>query len=66
MTSFIRTNLSRSAQFSTETTQMAPERFSYPNVRRDESAITDYHGTKISDPYIWLEDPDTKETEVFC
>ena len=45
--------------------KMAPERFSYPNVRRDESAITDYHGTKISDPYIWLEDPDSKETEAF-
>lgn len=44
---------------------MAPERFSYPNVRRDESAITDYHGTNISDPYVWLEDPDSKETVAF-
>ena len=44
--------------------KMAPD-LSYPNVRRDESAITDYHGTKISDPYIWLEDPDSKETEAF-
>ena len=44
---------------------MAPERFSYPNVRRDEGAITDHQGTKISDPYIWLEDPDSKETEAF-
>jgi len=45
--------------------KMAPERFSYPNVRRDESAITDYHGTKVSDPYVWLEDPDSKETVGF-
>ena len=45
---------------------MSPERFSYPKVRRDESAITtDYHGPKISDPYVWLEGPDSKETEAF-
>ena len=37
----------------------------YPIVRRDESAENDYHGTKICDPYVLLEDPDSEETKSF-
>ncbi|TNM93023.1 hypothetical protein fugu_018425 [Takifugu bimaculatus] len=39
--------------------------FNYPNARRDETKVADYHGNKISDPYEWLEDPDSAETMAF-
>ena len=40
-------------------------KISYPNVRRDENNIEDYHGTKVANPYHWLEDPDSEETKKF-
>ncbi|KAM4550110.1 prolyl endopeptidase isoform 2-T2 [Fundulus diaphanus] len=39
--------------------------FKYPAARRDPAQVDEYHGTKISDPYAWLEDPDSPDTMAF-
>ncbi len=37
----------------------------YPEVPRDDSIIEDFHGTPVADPYRWLEDADSAETQSF-
>ncbi|CAF0797753.1 unnamed protein product [Didymodactylos carnosus] len=37
----------------------------YSQIRRDDNVIDDYHSTQIHDPYRWLEDPGSVETEEF-
>ena len=38
---------------------------SYPNTMRDTSVVDDYFGTKVPDPYRWLENDTSAETEAW-
>src|SRR4051812_31852414 len=39
-------------------------RIIYPQARKD-AQVDDYHGTKVADPYRWLEDPDSPESRIW-
>lgn len=41
-----------------------PAQFQYPETKKIDT-IDDYHGTKISDPYRWLEDDNSEETKAW-
>ncbi len=41
-----------------------PAGFVYPKARRGDTAEA-YHGTRVTDPYRWLEDPDSQETRAW-
>jgi len=41
-----------------------PSPFAYPVARKSDQT-DNYHGTEVSDPYRWLEDPDTPESRAW-
>jgi len=40
------------------------KKYKYPEAAKGD-VVEDYHGTKVADPYRWLEDPDAKETQAW-
>ena len=46
----------------TQHTAAIAKKYKYPEAAKQD-VTEDYHGTKVADPYRWLEDPDSKETQ---
>jgi prolyl oligopeptidase len=44
--------------------KMGPPKIEYP-VLKEEDVVEEYHGTQISDPFRWLENPDSEDVKQF-
>ncbi len=54
--------LMASCQTSSQETTM---KITYPETRKDSSVVDEYFGTKVADPYRWLEDDQAPEVEAW-
>ncbi|MBZ0207162.1 MAG: prolyl oligopeptidase family serine peptidase [Flavobacteriales bacterium] len=45
-----------------ETANKPMQKIAYPETRKDTTVVEDYFGTKVADPYRWLENDTTAET----